>query len=174
MNDNETLITRPESPGDETAIHAVNEAAFDTAMEADLVDRLRRKAEPFISWVAVRDDVIVGHILFTPVTITSDGDTYRALGLAPMAVLPDYQRSGIGSRLVQAGLEACREAGVEVIVVLGHPEYYPRFGFEPASRHGLRCEYDVPDEVFMALELRPGALAERGDLVRYHPEFNEL
>ena len=174
MNGSPDLVVRTEEPGDEASIRAVNEAAFETPTEADLVDRLREQARPFISLVAVRADEIVGHILFTPVTVTSADSSYQAIGLAPMAVLPRQQRRGVGSRLVEAGLAACREAGLEVVVVLGHPEYYPRFGFEPASRRGLRSEYDVPDEVFMALGLRPGALEGRGGLVQYHPEFGRL
>ena len=126
-----------------------------------------------MSLVAVRDDLIVGHILFTPVTIESEGRELAALGLAPMAVLPEQQRQGIGSLLVNVGLNRCRKEGLACVVVLGHPEYYPRFGFVPASHYGIKCEYDVPDEVFMAIELEDGALDGRSGTARYQPEFNE-
>ena len=96
------------------------------------------------------------------------------LGLAPTAVRPDRQRQGIGSQLVRAGLDAARKTGAAAVVVVGHARFYPRFGFVPASRFGLTCEYDVPDEVFMALELVPGFLAGPGGLVQYHPAFAEL
>jgi putative acetyltransferase len=90
-----------------------------------------------------------------------------------MAVLPELQNQGIGSRLVREGLDECRRIGCDVVVVVGHPEYYPRFGFVPASQKGLCCEYPVPDEVFMALELKPGALANQEGLLRYRPEFKD-
>lgn len=162
---------RPEAPADRSAIHQVNELAFGSRAEADLVDALRAEARPFLSLVAVQDDKVVGHICFTPVTIESDGVVSTAMGLAPMAVLPDLQNQGIGSALVRQGLEECRRLGEEVIVVLGHPDFYPRFGFVPAAPLGIRSEYPVPDEVFQIAELRPGALEGRRGLVRYHPAF---
>ena len=91
-----------------------------------------------------------------------------------MAVRPEFQKQGIGSQLIERGLEQCRAAGQACVVVLGHPEYYPRFGFVPASRYGIRCEYDVPDEVFMIIELRDGALEGCAGIVKYQPEFNEV
>jgi putative acetyltransferase len=124
-----------------------------------------------LSLVALLGDQVVGHILFTPVKIESADSSFEAVGLGPMAVLPAYQRKGIGSRLVQSGIEECRRAGHEVVVVVGHPEYYPRFGFLPAKRFGIRYEEEVPEEVFMVLELREGALAGRSGIVRYQPEF---
>jgi putative acetyltransferase len=160
---------RPESPGDIGAIRAVNLAAFETSLEADLVDALRAQASPVVSLVAEQGGTIVGHILFSPVTL-ADHPEARIGGLAPMAVAPQTQRRGIGSALVRAGLDAC--AMFDAVVVLGHADFYPRFGFVPASRFGLRCEYDVPDEVFMAHELRPGALAGKRGTIRYHPAFD--
>jgi len=164
------VIIRRERPADKRGIHAVNASAFEQALEADLVDALRRDGRVLCSLVAEREGQVVGHILFTPVTI--DGDSpIRAAGLAPMAVDPGHQRGGIGTALVEAGLAECRRLGIEMVVVLGHPEFYPRFGFQPASRFGLRSEFPVPDEVFMAVELEDGALARRGGLVRYLPLF---
>ena len=166
------LSIRPEAAADRAAIHQVNLAAFDQPLEAELVDRLRPVAEPFISLVAEIDDEVVGHILFTSVTVGDGHEPRQAIGLAPMAVIPEHQRSGIGSTLVERGLEACRTAGHSVVVVLGHPGYYPRFGFERASRHRIRFEAPVPDEAFMVLELVPGALSSVSGIVRYHPEFS--
>ena len=159
---------RPESPGDRDAVRAVNEAAFGRPDEADLVGRLRDAAGPFLSLVAVAEGEVVGHILFTPVAVEAPADVR---GLAPMAVRPDRQRSGVGAALVEAGLDACRADGAAAVVVLGHPDYYPRFGFRPASAFGLACEYDVPDEAFMALELVDGGLDGVDGLARYHPAF---
>lgn len=160
-----------ETADDIPGIQQVNRRAFETATEADLVDALRRQADPLVSLVAIVDNEVVGHILFSPVTLSSDPEL-RLLGLAPMAVLPDRQRRGIGSALVRAGLEECRGLGADGVVVLGHAHYYPRFGFVPASRFGLRSEYDVPDDVFLAMELRPGAFRESG-VIRYHAAFGE-
>jgi putative acetyltransferase len=164
---------RPETPEDWPRIRELTSRAFGQPDEADLIDALRHEAQPFISLVATEHDEPVGHISFSPVTIGTDS-SLDSMGLAPMAVAPECQRRGIGSQLVRSGLDACRQHGVGVVVVLGHPEYYPRFGFVAASRKGLSCEYAVPDEVFMALELTPGALRERSGLVRYHPVFSRF
>lgn len=163
---------RAERPIDVAAIHAVNAAAFPTADEADLVDALRAAADPYLSLVAEVDGKVVGHILFTPVT-HADHPKLKLMGLAPMAVHPDHQRTGIGSALVRAGLEACRDLGMLGVVVLGHPDYYPRFGFRPAgTTFGISSAYDVPDEVFLALELVEGALTGCSGCVAYHPAFS--
>jgi len=161
---------RPEQAADIAAIHAVNRAAFDSDTEADLVDALREHADPIISLVADDGGSIVGHILFSPVTLSGHADL-KIMGLAPMAVRPAEQRRGIGSALVGAGLERCKQLGSGAVVVLGHPGYYPRFDFVPASRFGLACEYDVPDEAFMALELELGILRGASGTIRYHAAF---
>jgi putative acetyltransferase len=168
------LLIRPERPEDTTAIRQVNEQAFGRSDEANLVDTLRTRGKAVLSLVAVEGDRIVGHIFFSPVTIESDDRLVLAVGLAPMAVVPERQRHGIGSQLVNAGLEECRNAGYHYVVVLGHPTYYPRFGFVPASRYGLTSEYAVPDEAFMVLAWRGGVWGERGGLARYEPEFREV
>ena len=170
----EQVLVRPERPADLAAIRSVNHAAFPEPAEADAVDALRANGKATVSLVAVQADRVVGHILFSPVTIGSGGHPYPALGLGPMAVLPDVQRAGIGSRLVTEGLVHCSQAGVGCVVVLGHPTYYPRFGFVPASRFGIGCEYRVPDEVFMAIELAPGALTEVSGICRYAPEIADV
>jgi putative acetyltransferase len=169
------MIIREECEADAGRIRAVNLAAFETSTEADLVDALRRRVTPLISLVAVADDDanVVGHILFSPVTLASESGLVL-MGLAPMAVVPSRQRQGVGANLVREGLERCRQLGVAGVVVLGHAEYYPRFGFVPAARFSLRSEYDVPDDVFMVRELREGALQGRTGTIRYHPVFAEF
>jgi putative acetyltransferase len=165
---------RRETPEDISAIHHVHTRAFGRPQEANLVDALRQNGGLTISLVAVQDGHIVGHIAFSPVTITSDTATLDALGLAPMTVLPEYQRRGIGSQLVVAGLKACHNTPYGIVVVLGHPHYYPhypRFGFTPAKPHGIVWEHDVPDEVFMVQEITVGALAQTQGVVQYRPEF---
>lgn len=168
------MNVRAESTDDYAAVRVVNEQAFGRAEEAALVDALRGRDEPHISLVAEVDGRIVGHIFFSSVRVESEAEAFAALGLAPMAVLPEFQNRGIGSELVRRGLEECRRLGHEIVVVLGHPEYYPRFGFVPAKQKGLSCEYPVPDEVFMALELNEGALAGRLGVVKYGPEFGSV
>ncbi len=168
------IIVRAETAEDYTAVRQVNELAFGGSDEAVLVDKLRAVADPQISLVAVKDAQVVGHIFFSPVSIEISDAAVLALGLAPMAVLPQYQRQGIGSQLVREGLKECQRMGCTVVVVLGHPEYYPRFGFVPAKEKGLRCEYPVPDEVFMVAELEPDALTGQRGLVKYRPEFSEV
>jgi putative acetyltransferase len=166
-------VIKQETEADIAAIHAVNAAAFETTAEADLVDSLRARAADVISLVAERDGEIVGHILFSPVSLASSPEL-KIMGLAPMAVAPTHQRSGIGSALVRAGLEQCKRQGVAAVVVLGHPAYYPRFGFVPSVRYGIDSEYDVPQDVFMLVELVPGALQGASGTVRYHAAFRDL
>jgi len=168
------LIIRPETPENKAAICHVNEEAFGDTGEAGLVDKLRSRQAIILSLVAIDGDRVIGHILFSPVTVESESQSFSAVGLGPMAILPHHQKRGVGSELVRAGLEECRRLGHEIVVVLGHPDYYPRFGFVPASTYGIRCEYDVPNEVFMVLELREGALSGRSGIVKYQPEFNEV
>jgi putative acetyltransferase len=166
-------IIRPEEPQDIADIRHVNLTAFGAADEADLVDALRKHAQPFLSLVAVEADDVVGHIAFSPVTLVGHSDL-RIAGLAPMAVLPSRQRQGIGTSLVRAGLHESIRLGFEAAVVLGHAEYYPRFGFQAASSLGLLSEYNVPDDAFMALELRSGALHGYSGTIRYHSVFGAV
>src|SRR5262245_54794394 len=168
------MVIRPEEPRDWRAIHALEAAAFPSAAEADLVDAIRSAgATPLVSLIADDAGTIVGHAFFSPVTLDRH-PTMRLMGLGPMAVAPARQRSGIGTALVSEGLATCALGGIAGVVVLGHPEYYPRFGFVPASRFGIVCEYDAPDEAFMAIELVRGALAAVTGTVRYHPAFGAV
>lgn len=168
------ITIRAEREDDYSEVRIVNELAFGQSNEANLVDALREHARPYISLVAVDDGKIVGHIFFSPVTIQSDEDSFMAMGLAPMAVLPELQKQGIGSLLVREGLKECGRTGQNIVVVLGHADYYPRFGFVTAKQKGLLCEYEVPDEYFMVAELVPNALQGRKGLVVYHPEFKNV
>lgn len=165
------ITIRNEKSGDFQDVYQVNELAFERKDEADLVERLRA-AEPHISLVAIKDGRIIGHIFFSEVTFEPENENLKAIGLAPMAVLPEFQDQGIGSQLVKQGLEECRNHGFELVVVLGHPEYYPRFGFTTAKEKGIDSEYDVPDEAFMILELKPKALNGKTGTIKYRPEFS--
>ena len=162
---------RPETPADVEAIRRVNAAAFGRPDEGRVVDALREHAALCVSLVAVEGGRVSGHIAFSLATLGEGAGPVAIAALGPMAVMPDRQRLGIGSALVRAGLDACRRLGHEVVVVLGHPAFYPRFGFVTARPLGVTCEYPVPDEVFMVAELSPGALRGRRGLVRYAPDF---
>lgn len=160
-------------PEDVKAVRYVNQQAFGQKEEAEIVDKLRNRNVVTLSLVAIQGNQIVGHILFSPVIIESEHSNFEAIALAPMAVLPPYQRKGIGSQLVRASLKECQCLSHEIVVVLGHPNYYPRFGFIPAKSKGITCEFEVPDEAWMILELREGALAGRRGIVKFQPEFYE-
>jgi putative acetyltransferase len=168
------ITIRPERPDDASRVRQVNELAFRQPAEADLVERLRQACTDSLSLVA-EDDAVVGHILFTPVVVESAGRRVLGMGLAPMAVLPDRQRQGIGSQLVRRGLNILRERSCPFVVVVGHPEYYPRFGFEPASMHGLSSQWEgMPDEAFMVVVLDVHAMAGLSGVAQYREEFNEV
>lgn len=167
---------RPEILADHPAIRRVNQEAFGRDAEAALVDALRRSPTfiPELSLVAEGESGIVGHILFTRLVVRDGSVTHASLGLAPMAVRPGFQHQGVGSALVRNGLDAARRLGHRVVIVLGHPEYYPRFGFSPAGALGIRPPFDSRPEAFMALGLAPGAIDEIHGLVEYPPEFVEV
>lgn len=165
------LIIRRETESDLPAIYHVNESAFGRPNEAKLVNALRETVTPFLSLVAEVGGEVVGHILFTPVTVKPTGEAWQAVALGPMGALPAFQNQGIGSALVQVGLAACHAAGYGVVFVLGHPNFYPRFGFTPAPPRGMPCEFVVPNDVFMVVELIPDTLGRRQGVVHYHPAF---
>ena len=168
------FFVRAESVGDIQSIRKVNLAAFPGPDEAGLVEKLRSNKSFVFSFVALMGGEVIGHILFSPVTLEPEQSTLRGAGLAPVAVLPEFQRRGIGSLLIRHGIEQCRKAGYDYIVLLGHPDYYPHFGFVPSVKYNIRCEYDAPVEAFMILELRTGALAGHSGTIKYLPEFNEV
>jgi putative acetyltransferase len=172
------MEVRAEKPEDTVAIRLVNIAAFGRKSEADLVDLLRGSISTF-SFIAVeshpKSQKIIGHIFFSPVKIEGDRtEDIRILGLAPVAVLPDYQHRGIGSLLIRHGLPECARLNFKAVVVLGSLKYYSRFGFICAKKKGLRCEYNESDEAFMVLELESGALEGCVGTVKYRSEFNSL
>ena len=160
---------RAETTADHGAIRQVNEAAFGTAEEADLVDALRLEGVVLLSAVAEVNGRIVGHVLFSRMSIDAAGRVIPAVALAPMAVAPDHQRQGVGSRLIRHGLDTMRDLGERIVIVVGHPTYYPRFGF--SSERARPLDHPFPPEVFMALELVPGALDGVRGRVRYAQPF---
>lgn len=170
------ISVRSELPDDYDSIRSLNDLAFGGPNEGMLIDGLRRREDfiPDLSLVAVDDGRIVGHILFSPISIRTASGAVPALGLAPMAVAPDVQRRGIGGMLVRHGLQECVRLGHRIVVVLGHKDYYPRFGFVPASPLGIHAPFDVADPYFMVRELQPGAIAVSGGTVEYPPEFDSV
>jgi putative acetyltransferase len=163
------LVIREERPADHAAVREVNRLSFGQEDEANLVDALRGGGYTRLSLVAERNGVVVGHLLFSSLPIDTAAKIVEALALAPMAVLPGHQRQGVGSQLIRDGLAMCRERGHRIVVVLGHAEYYPRFGFSTALAERLRSPFPGPH--FMALELVPGALDSVEGEVQYPPPF---
>ncbi len=161
---------RPEQPGDIPAIRDLNKRAFEQDQEANIVDALRSNGAVSLSLVATLHDQVVGHIMYSPAEIGQ----LTGSGLGPMAVLPEHQRQGVGSKLIAAGNRQLKAAGCPFIVVVGHAEYYPRFGFSPARPLGITCEWDVPDNVFLLLVLDPGKMQGVSGIVKYRHEFSSV
>lgn len=161
---------RPEEPGDIAAIRDVNRRAFGQDQEGNIVDALRANGAAVLSLVAILDGRVVGHIMYSPLIV---GDVVGA-ALGPMAVLPEHQRQGIGTRLVEAGNDQLARDGCPCIAVVGHPTLYPRFGFRPASTIGISCEWDLPDEVFMVLVLDAAKMSGVAGKAQYRPEFSTV
>lgn len=166
------MIVRHERVEDTEAVWRLNHDAFGRPDEGNLIDALRKRGAIICSLVAELEGKIAGHVLFSPVTIDTGNREITAAGLGPVGVLPAYQRKGIGEKLIESGLATCRDRGHGIAVVLGHPSYYPRFGFRPSRPLGIRWEHDAPEEAFMVMELRPGALKGVEGIVRYQPEFD--
>lgn len=164
---------RPETEKDYAQIAAVVTAAFGRAVESRLVDKLRLKKEyiPELSLLAEHELEIIGHILFFPVNIRLKGDRLVTLSLAPLAVHPNFQNRGVGSRLAEEGLALARKLGFRSVIVVGHPTYYPRFGFRRASEWGLKLNVKAPDEAFMGIELAPKGLGESGGTAELPQEY---
>lgn len=168
------IVIRLEQAKDIDAIREINRHAFGQREEASLVDNLRQSGCDLLSLVAIAKDRVIGHILFSPVSIETKRKTVHGMGLGPMAVEPGQQRKGVGSELVRKGIEILKERRCPFVVVLGHPQYYRRFGFESASRWGIRCEWDAPDEAFMLLVLDASEMHGIKGLARYRSEFNAM
>lgn len=162
---------REERSSDIEAIREVNRLAFGQETEGNIVDALRSSDALLLSLVATQNDRVVGHAAYSPATIEG---RINGAALGPMAVLPDYQRQGIGRRLIESGNRMLEADGCPFIVVLGHPEYYPRFGFKPASAQGISCEWEAPDEAFMLLVLDDNAMQDVSGLATYRGEFSSV
>jgi putative acetyltransferase len=162
---------REERPDDVAAVRDLNTRAFGQDQECNIVDALRANGAALLSLVATLNDQVVGHIMYSPVII---GGNVRGAALGPMAVLPEHQRQGIGSKLIEVGNRKLKDAGCPFIIVAGHSDYYPRFGFRPASEHGIKCEWNVPDDVFMLLVLDQAKMEGVSGLARYRHEFSSV
>ncbi len=163
---------REERTEDYDSVRIINDLAFGTSEEGRIVDKLRKACQEIISLVAVSGEKIVGHILFSPAEIKDTN--IIGMGLAPMAVLPDFQKQGVGSVLVKEGLRRIKKTDCPFIIVLGHEQYYPRFGFEQASKYGLKSQWEgVPDEAFMAMILDKTVMAGVSGVASYRDEFDE-
>jgi putative acetyltransferase len=168
------MLIREETPEDREVIRAVNRLAFGGDAEGELIDRLRADGDILLSLVAQVDGEVVGHILFSKLKAETHGGMIKAAALAPMAVTPEFQGRGIGTALVERGLALCRERGYTVVIVLGHPDYYPRFGFDARLGQSLSSPYSELGAAYMALELVPGTLTGVSGSVRYPEAFAAL
>ena len=168
------LLIRLEQPEDVGLIYELNKSAFGQVNEAELVDALRDIGVLSYSLVAFANSEIVGHLALSPVTVHQDNNVVEAIGLGPMAVKPIYHRKGIGTKLFNYWINNFDTEQYGIVVVLGHPEYYPKLGFIQADRYGIKWEINVPPEAFMVRELRAGALNTIKGIVKYHPKFNQL
>jgi putative acetyltransferase len=165
------IAIRRATPADWPAIVDINDSAFEGPRESALIGALERSGRPVISLVALADGVPAGHIFFSLIRIQSPGPPIPVAALAPMAVSPRFQRRGVGSQLVDAGLRDCVNQAYQVVVVVGHPHFYRRFGFTPATGVGLASVYSDAGDAFMALELTAGVLRGRTGVVEYPDEF---
>jgi putative acetyltransferase len=165
------MIYRQEIPQDIDSVQRVNNAAFERSNESAIITGLREAGAVTLSMVAEKEGQIVGNAIFSPATLENSKRSRQVVAMGPVAVHPDVQRSGVGTGLIQAALECLREQEHRIAVVLGHASYYPRFGFEPSVKYRIRSQWDVPDEVFMALALVDGALDHAHGTVKYHAAF---
>lgn len=171
------ITIRPEREEEFNTIYQLTSLAFGQEDESRLIDLLRKDEcfIPKLSLVAINKDTIIGHILFTKISILGKEDqSHVSLALAPMAVLPDFQRKGIGGQLIRRGLEVAKELGYSSVIVLGHKDYYPKFGFEPAEKWNIKTHYEVPSDYFMGLALVPGGLEGVSGMVQYSAPFSQL
>ena len=166
---------RQETPQDFQTVYEINHLAFEQEGESQLIEKIR-KGETFVqelSLVAEQDDKVIGHILFSKIKIIGEQSS-PSLALAPMSVHPDFQNKGIGSQLVTTGLQIAKNLNFEHVIVLGHKNFYPKFGFQNATNWNIRCPFEVPDDHFMAIELVEGSLKNKSGLVKYPPVFYDV
>lgn len=172
------IIIRQETKDDFNEVFKLNQIAFGQDNEAKLVDALRSNSTVFVpelSLVATENNRTVGHILFSKIIIKDDqGNQNESLGLAPMAVRPEFQKVGIGGQLIKKGLEIAKKMGFKSVILLGHESYYPKFGFEPADKWKIKAPFDVPSNVFMAIELDKDGLKDISGTVIYPKEFETV
>jgi len=170
------ITLRHETKNDYPAITRVNDLAFGRKAEGNLIKQLRNKNTfvPELSIIAEYNKQVVGHMLFTLVEITNEHKSHQTLTLAPMAVIPEYQKKSIGKLMIVFGLQEARELGHRSVIVVGHPSYYPKFGFVPASKWNISSPFPAPEEAFMALELQTGSLSGIDGRVVFPPEFDGL
>jgi len=166
---------RQEQKSDHKKVYEINKMAFNQENESMLIDKIRAGDSfiPELSLVAELEGEIVGHILFSKIKILGK-DEYESLALGPMAVVPKHQKQGIGGKLITTGLEIAKKLGFESVIVVGHKDYYPKFGFKRASLWGIKCPFEVPDEAFMAIELVENSLKNKAGTVQYPKEFMEV
>ena len=162
---------REERSDDVAAVREVNRRAFGQDQESNIVDALRTNGGALLSLVATVNGQVAGHIMYSPLTVA---ENVLGVALGPMAVVPEYQRQGIGTQLIEAGNRKIKDAGYPFIIVVGHAEYYPRFGFRPAGEYGIKCEWDVPNEVFMLLVLNEAKMQGSSGLAKYRHEFSTI
>ncbi len=165
---------REEKNSDFDSIKYVNDQAFNQPHEGNVIEKVRNTDSKILSLVAEMDNKIVGHIFFSSVEIEGHSEIKNGMGLAPMAVLPEYQKQGIGKKLINEGIKVLKEKKVPFVIVLGHEHYYPKFGFEIASKYGIKCQWDgVPDEVFMVMILDKDKMRSVRGVAKYKEEWNE-
>lgn len=167
------IVIRAETVDDYAKIREINNRAFNQDTEGELIENLRKKKEYIaeLSLVAEYKNQLIGHILFFPLSIIGKNKRFPTLALAPMSVLPEFQNKGIGGKLIKEGLKVAEQLGFTSVIVLGHPEYYPKFGFEKASTWNIKPPFDAPDDAFMAIELVENALIDASGMLEYPQEY---
>lgn len=170
------IIIEAETEGDYEQITSLHTVAFNGDGEARLVEKLRKTPIfiPELSLVAKYRNMIIGHILFYPIKINTHRKKCNSLALAPISVIPSFQNRKVGSRLIKEGLEKAKKLGFKSVIVVGHSEYYPRFGFERASKYGISAPFDVPDTALLAIELQKDGLKNCDGTIEYPSEYNEV
>ena len=169
------IAIRQETPEEYDLVRHLHDCAFGQTTEGRLVEKLRQAEAEILSLVAVAENQVVGHLLFSTVNLETQGSLTVGMGLGPIAVLPDFQNQGIGSQLILEGLKQVQSRGYPFVIVLGHAHYYHRFGFVSASQFGLKCQWDnIPDEAFMALIFDQETMKQVEGVVKYQPAFDEV